>query len=683
MPAFERAVALGYRYIETDVHVTADGVLLAFHDDVLDRVTDRTGTIAELPWPVVREARVDGREPIPLLEDLFGAWPDVRVNIDPKHDEAVAPLVEVIRRAGAVDRVCVGAFDDDRLAVVRDALPGVCTSLGPLAAIQLGMAAEGEDIDELPAPCAQVPTHVDGTESSPTTLRRRRPRPRDSRCTCGRSTTPPRWTRLLDLGVDGIMTDRPAVLKDVLVAWRGPGTGGAPAHAARLPGRARRLFAEPGRRGGRRPTHGPTASSPGAATGWRPRCSATSACGRAIGWRGCAATRTSCSRRTTACSWPGACSCRLNIRLSPRRAAVHPRRQRGVRAVPPPRRRPTPAIRSARSLLGEELRGAAGPPAGVAVGPARGRRARRRPSSSTRAAAPGVPKGAVLSHRALYLHAVHNALTMALTGDDVVLHTIPLFHVNGWGTPHYVTALGGVHVMLPRFDAGRGAAADRGRGRHPPLRGADDDAGDPRLTRPRRRATLSSLVQVSIGGAPAGAGAARRGRGALGCECICGYGMTESSPTLTRSLDKPGEPQVARRRRATTGLPILGVDAPRARRRRRRGAVGRGDRRRDLRPLEPRDDRLLEPARGDRRGAARTAGCTPATWPSSTPTATSRSSTAARTSSSPAARTSRRSRSRRCSTRIRRCSSRRWSACPTNGGARCHARTWPCAPARR
>ena len=66
----------------------------------------------------------------------------------------------------------------------------------------------------------------------------------------------------------------------------------------------------------------------------------------------------------------------------------------------------------------------------------------------------GTPKGALLSHRGLYLHAIHSALTMGLTGDDVFLHTIPLFHVNGWGTPHFVTGLGGVHVMLPRFDAG-------------------------------------------------------------------------------------------------------------------------------------------------------------------------------------------------------------------------------------
>ncbi len=105
MPAFAGAVAAGYRYVETDVHVTADGVLVAFHDESLDRVTDRTGLIRELPWSDVAAARVDGREPIPLLEDLLGTFPQVRVNIDPKHDSAVEALAETITRTGAIDRV--------------------------------------------------------------------------------------------------------------------------------------------------------------------------------------------------------------------------------------------------------------------------------------------------------------------------------------------------------------------------------------------------------------------------------------------------------------------------------------------------------------------------------------------------------------------------------------------------
>lgn len=217
MPAFERAVSLGYRYVETDVHVTADGVLIAFHDEVLDRVTDRTGVIAALAWSEVSKARVDGREPIPLFEDLLGAWPDLRVNIDPKHDESVEPLAEVIRRTGAIDRVCIGAFSDQRLERVRALLPGVCTSLGPLGTLQLGLAAQGQDIGALPAPCVQVPTHYEQHEIVTPAFVEEAHR---------RSMQVHVWTiddademeRLVDLGVDGIMTDRPTVLKDVLLA---------------------------------------------------------------------------------------------------------------------------------------------------------------------------------------------------------------------------------------------------------------------------------------------------------------------------------------------------------------------------------------------------------------------------------------------------------------------------------
>lgn len=171
----------------------------------------------------------------------------------------------------------------------------------------------------------------------------------------------------------------------------------------------------------------------------------------------------------------------------------------------------------------------------------------------------GMPKGAVLTHRSLYLHAVHNALTNAITGDDVILHLVPLFHVNGWGTPHYLTGLGGTHVMLPRFDAGevlRLIEAHR----------VTRLFGVPAMLRmlldhPSLASTdLSSIVGTSIGGAPVSPAMLAEVEAAFGCTAICGYGMTEASPTLTRSLDKPGEPPSADRR-ATTGLPIVGVDA--------------------------------------------------------------------------------------------------------------------------
>lgn len=217
MKAFEQAVALGYRYVETDVHLTADGVLLAFHDDVLDRVTDRIGVISELPYDEIARARVDGKEPIPRLEELLTAWPDLRVNIDPKHDESVEPLATVIRAAGAVDRVCIGSFSDDRLARIRDLVPGICTSLGPLGILNLGLAAQGNEIDDLPAPCAQVPTHFGDIEVVTPAFVEEAHR-RNVQIHVWTIDEADEMERLLDLGVDGIMTDRNQVLKDVLLA---------------------------------------------------------------------------------------------------------------------------------------------------------------------------------------------------------------------------------------------------------------------------------------------------------------------------------------------------------------------------------------------------------------------------------------------------------------------------------
>jgi glycerophosphoryl diester phosphodiesterase len=217
MPAFEGAVALGYRYLETDAHVTADGICLAFHDDRLDRVTDRKGLIADLPYREVRPARVDGREPIPLLEDLIAAFPEVRVNIDTKHDASVDAVASVVRRTGSLERVCVGSFSDARLERIRAELgPTLCTSLGPRATARLRAGSWGlPGAGHLAGACAQVPHRLKGVTFV------------DDRFVAKAHAVGLQvhvWTvddpaeihELLDLGVDGIMTDRPAVLRRVL-----------------------------------------------------------------------------------------------------------------------------------------------------------------------------------------------------------------------------------------------------------------------------------------------------------------------------------------------------------------------------------------------------------------------------------------------------------------------------------
>jgi glycerophosphoryl diester phosphodiesterase len=218
-PAFEHAVGLGYSYLETDVHATADGVLLAFHDRRLDRVTDRDGRIARMTHKEVAAARIGGTEPIPLVEDLLAAWPDVRFNIDLKEEHAIGPLAAVLRRVAAWDRVCVCSFSARRLRAARRALGRpVCMALSPagLAAVRLAgnLAGSGPALASRLAAagvrCAQIPAamatrgflrraHALGLQVHVWTVNDR------TEMTC-----------LLDLGADGIMTDEVVLLRDVL-----------------------------------------------------------------------------------------------------------------------------------------------------------------------------------------------------------------------------------------------------------------------------------------------------------------------------------------------------------------------------------------------------------------------------------------------------------------------------------
>jgi glycerophosphoryl diester phosphodiesterase len=224
MAAFERAIGLGYRYLETDVRATGDGTLIAFHDKTLDRVTDHTGAIAQLPYSKVAKARIAGTEPIPLLEEMLDAWPDARVNIDVKAENAIGPLTEVLHRARAWDRVCVTSFSTRRLRHVRARmrlLSGreVCTALSPHGVALLwarslaGPLAGLIRLRELGVPCAQVPhrlarapfvtrafvatAHALGLHVHVWTVN-----------------DPRAMGQLLDLGVDGIITDDLQALRD-------------------------------------------------------------------------------------------------------------------------------------------------------------------------------------------------------------------------------------------------------------------------------------------------------------------------------------------------------------------------------------------------------------------------------------------------------------------------------------
>lgn len=242
LPAFESAVELGYRYVETDVHTSRDGVVFAFHDPRLDRVTDRRGRIAALTAADVEMADAgfhfttdagathpfrDRGVRVPRLEHLLERWPDLRINIDPKADRAVEPVLALLRRLGAFDRVCIGCFSDLRLARVRRRSGGLaCTSMGPAAVTVARLASAGGRLPRQGARCLQVPRAWWGIPVVDRTLLR----------AAHASGLPVHvWTvdeeaemhQLLDLGVDGLMSDRPRLLRDVLRArgqWTGAGS---------------------------------------------------------------------------------------------------------------------------------------------------------------------------------------------------------------------------------------------------------------------------------------------------------------------------------------------------------------------------------------------------------------------------------------------------------------------------
>ena len=223
--AFQHAVELGYDYLETDVHVTQDGVLLAFHDSVLDRVTDATGAIATSTYAEVQRALINGSDPVPTLAELFDAFPDVRFNIDVKAAGAVPALARFLDERQAWDRVCVGSFSGRRLRRFRRLTSGrVATSASPgeVAAYRLLPARVARLVTRGRPQVLQVP-HREGPLTIVTAGLVRRAHRAGVQVHVWTIDDPDEMKTLLDLGVDGLMTDRTDILRAVLTEsgrWR-------------------------------------------------------------------------------------------------------------------------------------------------------------------------------------------------------------------------------------------------------------------------------------------------------------------------------------------------------------------------------------------------------------------------------------------------------------------------------
>jgi len=215
--AFEHAISLGFRYMETDVRASADGTAVAMHDPRLDRVAATRGQVRRMTWDQLKCLPLRAGSSIPSLEDLLGAWPEICWNIDVKESAAIEPVIEALRRTRSAQRVLVAAFSGSRSRMLRKAF-------GPEIAIGAGRWAVAALVGAKFAPILGSLARVDAAQVPP---RRGGARIVDSRfvSSCHRKGLPVHvWTindavdmeQLLDLGVDGIMTDRPSVLKAVL-----------------------------------------------------------------------------------------------------------------------------------------------------------------------------------------------------------------------------------------------------------------------------------------------------------------------------------------------------------------------------------------------------------------------------------------------------------------------------------
>lgn len=218
LPAFDHAVALGFTHVELDVHATRDGVVVIHHDPDLSRICGDPRRIADLDWRDVQQVRTKGGAEIPRLQELLERHPALHVTIEAKSDTVIAPLCDLIRGMGVLARTSIGAFAPARTAQARRILgPGLLWSPAHGQVARLFARGWGLPLRLQDFGVVQIPARWKGIAVVT---------PRFLRAAHAAGVKVQVWTvneepemhRLLDLGVDGLMTDRPGLLREVLEA---------------------------------------------------------------------------------------------------------------------------------------------------------------------------------------------------------------------------------------------------------------------------------------------------------------------------------------------------------------------------------------------------------------------------------------------------------------------------------
>lgn len=215
LESFGYAIGLGSSYIETDVQLSADGIPYIFHDDDLSRLLNMEVKFNSLHSDQIEKLKLFESYQIPKLETALTQFPNALFQIDLKTDEVALPAMKVIESLNAFDRICIASFSSNRLQKVRKKFPDTCLSMGPKEILKLLLASFGLYNKTIYGDCLQVPVYHYGIKL----VTRRFVKYVQS---IGLKIHV--WTindentmrKLIDLGVDGIITDRPKLLKEVL-----------------------------------------------------------------------------------------------------------------------------------------------------------------------------------------------------------------------------------------------------------------------------------------------------------------------------------------------------------------------------------------------------------------------------------------------------------------------------------
>lgn len=215
LESFQYALDIGSQYIETDVQLSKDGKVYIFHDDSLKRVAGIDQNFSDLPSHEIDSIKIFNGKSIPTLEAALETFPHTRFNIDLKTDLVAEPALEILKKHNAQDRICIASFSDERIDLARKYIPSICTSMGPNQILQVRLAAWKFINPKFVSDCVQIPVYKYGIKLASKTM--------VDFCHANHLKVHV-WTindaktmkKLINIGVDGIITDRPKLLKEVL-----------------------------------------------------------------------------------------------------------------------------------------------------------------------------------------------------------------------------------------------------------------------------------------------------------------------------------------------------------------------------------------------------------------------------------------------------------------------------------